>query len=93
MLVPIESKLQIYVDFAARQRLQNTSARPKEKRKLKFKRHGVNVKDDNDCIHPPNVRLTYVGRYNFYLLRETIGRGNVPVKSKLQHPPGHTPGI
>ena len=51
MLVPIESKYQIYVDFAARQRLQNTSARPKEKFKLEFERHGVNVEDDNDFIH------------------------------------------
>ena len=61
MLVPIESKLQIYVDFAARQRLQNTSARPKEKRKLKFKRHGANIEDDNDFIHSANVRPTCVG--------------------------------
>ena len=51
MLVPIEAKYQIYVDFAARQRLQNTSARPKEKFKLEFERHGVNVEDDNDFIH------------------------------------------
>ena len=61
MLVPIESKWQIYVGFAARMRLQNTSARPKEKFKLEFERHGVNVEDDNDFIHSPNVRLTCVG--------------------------------
>ena len=57
----MESKYRIYVDFAAIQRLQNTSARPKEKFKLEFERHGVNVEDDNDFIHPPNVRLTCVG--------------------------------
>ena len=28
--------------------------------KLEFERHGVNVEDDNDFIHPPNVRLTCV---------------------------------
>ena len=58
------------MDFAARMRLQNTSARPKEKFKLErpkekfkleFERHGVNVEDDNAFIHPPNVRLTCVG--------------------------------
>ena len=48
-------------DFAARQRLENTSARPKEKFKLEFKRHGANVEDDNDFIHPPNFRPTCVG--------------------------------
>ena len=51
-------------------RLQNTSARPKEKFKLErpkekfkleFERHGVNVEDDNDFIHPPNGRLTCAG--------------------------------
>ena len=52
MVVPIESKYQIYVDFAAGQRLQNTPARPKEKFKLEFERHSVNVEDDNDFIHP-----------------------------------------
>ena len=41
-------------------RLQNTSARPKEKFKLEFERHGVIV-EDNDFIHPPNVRLTCRG--------------------------------
>ena len=61
MPVPIESNYQIYVDFTARMRLQNTSARPKEKFKLEFERHGVNVEDNNDFIHPPNVRLTCVG--------------------------------
>ena len=54
-------KIEIYVDFAARQRLQNTSARPKEKFKLEFEGHGVNVKDDNDFIHPSYVYLTCVG--------------------------------
>ena len=53
MLVPIESKQEIYVDFAARQCLENMSARPKEKFKLEFERHGANVEDDNDFIHPP----------------------------------------
>ena len=54
-------KLEIYVDFAARQRLENTSARPKEKFKLEFERHGANVEDDNDFIHSANVRPTCVG--------------------------------
>ena len=40
----------------------------KEKFKLEFERHGVNVEDDNDFIHSPNVRLTCVG-YSFYRLR------------------------
>ena len=58
----MESKQQIDVNFAARQRLQNTSARPKEKFKLEFERHSVNVEDDNDFIHPQiNVYLTCVG--------------------------------
>ena len=61
MLVPIESKQQIYVDLGARQRLQNTSARPKENFKLEFERHGVNVEDDNDFSYPPNVRRACVG--------------------------------
>ena len=26
--------------------------------KLEFERHGVNVENDNDFIHPPNVCLT-----------------------------------
>ena len=39
----------------------NTSARPKDKSKLEFERHGVNVEDDNDFIHTPNVCLTCVG--------------------------------
>ena len=34
---------------------------PKVKFKLEFERPGVNVEDDNDFIHPPNVRLTCVG--------------------------------
>ena len=63
-------------------RLQNTSARPKEKFKLEFERRGVNVQnveDDNDLFfHPPNVRLTCVGPYNFYRLRRSIGRGKLP---------------
>ena len=55
-------------------RLQNTSARPKEKFKLEFERHGVNVEDDNDFIHPgPNVRLTCVGPVLF-LSPETVNR-------------------
>ena len=29
--------------------------------KLEFERHGVNVEDDNDFIHHPNVRMTCVG--------------------------------
>ena len=41
-------------------RLQNTPARPKEKFKLEFERHGYNVEDDDDFIHPPNVHLTCV---------------------------------
>ena len=36
-------------------------ARPKEKSKLEFERHGVSVEDDNDSIHPPNVRSTCMG--------------------------------
>ena len=36
-------------------------------------RQGVNVEDDNDFIHPPNVCLTGVG-CNFYRLRRSIGR-------------------
>ena len=40
---------------------KKTSARPKEKFKLEFERHGVNVGNDNDFIHPPNVCLTCVG--------------------------------
>ena len=31
---------------------KKTSARPKEKFKLEFERHSVNVEDDNDLIHP-----------------------------------------
>ena len=72
MLVPMESKYRIYVDFAARQRLQNTSARPKEKFKLEFERHGVSVEDDNDFIHPiaqnaivfRDIYLQFSGRQN-----------------------------
>ena len=37
------------------------SARPKENFKLEFERHGANVEDDNDFIHPPNARPTCVG--------------------------------
>ena len=40
---------------------KKTSARPKEKFKLEFERYGVNVENDNDLIHPPNVCLTCVG--------------------------------
>ena len=47
----------------------------KEKSRLEFQRHGVNVEDDNDFIHPPNVRL-----------RRSIGRGKLPniLESKNQ---------
>ena len=74
MLVPIESKYQIYVDFAARQRLENMSARPKEKFKLEFERHGANIEDDNDFIHSPNVRLTCVGPLYKFSSPETVNR-------------------
>ena len=48
MLVPIciESKQQIYVLFVARLRLQERLL------KLEFERHGVDIEEDNDFIHP-----------------------------------------
>ena len=59
--------------LCARQCLQNTSARPKEKFKREFERHGANIEDDSDFIHPPNVRLTCVGPVLF-LSPETVNR-------------------
>ena len=40
-------------------------------------RQGVNVEDDNDFIHPHNVRLTCVGPVNFLDLRRSIGGGKL----------------
>ena len=53
----------------------------KKNYKLQFERHGVNVEDDNDFIHP-----VLWGRYKFYRLRRSIGRGKLPniLKSKNQ---------
>ena len=31
---------------------RKTSARPKEKFKLEFERHGIDIEEDNDFIHP-----------------------------------------
>ena len=62
--------------------LKKTSARPKGKFKLEFERHGVNVEDDNDFIHPPNVCLTCVGY--FYHLRwspSSHALGKIPISN------------
>ena len=40
---------------------KKTSAKPKEKFKLEFQRHGIAIEEDNDFIHPSNVCLTCVG--------------------------------
>ena len=48
--------------------------------KLEFERHGVNVENDNDFIHPPNVYLTCVGY--FYRLRRSPSSqalGKIPI--------------
>ena len=50
---------------------KKTSARPKQKLKLQFERHGIDIEEDNNFIHPPNVCLTCVGY--FYRLRRSIG--------------------
>ena len=42
----------------ARLRLQKRRSQDPKKIKLEFERHGVNVENDNDFIHPPNVCLT-----------------------------------
>ena len=59
-------------------RLQNTSARPKEKCKLEFERHGrhgVNVEDDNDFIHPPNHQCSPdVCGAGIIFIAETVNR-------------------
>ena len=59
---------------------KRTFARPKEKFKLEFERHGVNVENDNDFIHPPNVCLTCVGY--LYRLRRSLSSqalGKIPI--------------
>ena len=59
---------------------KKTSARLKEKFKLEFQQPGINVEDDNDSIHHPNVCLTCV-RY-FYCLRgppSSHAIGKIPI--------------
>lgn len=80
MLVPLESKGQIYIDFVARLRVQKGRLQDLKKIRLEFERHSVNVEDDNDLIHPPNVCLTCAGY--FYRLRRSPSShalGKIPI--------------
>ena len=56
MLVPIESKQKIYVDFVARLRLQKRLLQDlKKNSRLNFERHGMVIEADNDFIFIPQM--------------------------------------